>query len=157
MVCTLLSTVALYFHSLDDCFAALCPSCTCNLIFFRMRGSITELIVTCVMLQYRQGSQGDFTSAGDSWYWRWSNWFFPWPGNLRALPSCCWTSVGRCMYWINVIFLLYDKESYEIVYEIEMAGWYGRSFGPKISWSYWLRLFLSLQLHILTFFDNIML
>ena len=91
--------------------------------FLSMRGSITELIVECVMLQYRQGSQGDISSAGDSWYWGWSNWFFSWPGNLWALPSCCWTSLGRCMYWINVIFLLYDKESYKIVYEIKMAGW----------------------------------
>ena len=123
VACTLLCMVALYFHSLDNCFAALCPFCTYNLIFVSMRGGIMELIVIYVMLQYRQGSKGDVTSVGDSWYWRWSNWFFPWPGNLWALPSCCWTSVGWCMYWINVVFLLYDKESYKIVYEVEMAGW----------------------------------
>jgi hypothetical protein len=31
--------------------------------------------------------------------------------------------VGRCMYWINVLSLLYDKKSYKIVYEFEVAGW----------------------------------
>jgi len=68
VVCTLLGMVALYFHSLDNCFDTLCPFCTYNLIFLSMRGGIIELIVMYAMLQYRQGSEGDFTSAGDSWY-----------------------------------------------------------------------------------------
>ena len=34
VVCTLLGVVALYFHSLDNCFAALCPFCMYNLFFF---------------------------------------------------------------------------------------------------------------------------
>jgi hypothetical protein len=60
--------VALYFHSLDICFAALYPCGIYNLILCSMVGSVIELIVMCVMLQYRQGAQGHITCIGDSWY-----------------------------------------------------------------------------------------